>query len=216
MVLIRMLFELFVLGTIIIITHILMKTIYDVNLMNLLQPVWNNISKDLLYTAMVLFLFLECYKRYQSLRDFQSLKRLKYQYEHPIELIEFHKLWLERRIETLRFKMNTLKYFSLVPIMFLLSRDLIIEYMNLSLSAYSIILLVTILIYTAWLIRTYNQYVTVQKKITNYEEELLMIKNPELFILKNKELKRNIKVDNWRNPLPVSPRRSQSISKEIE
>lgn len=211
-----MLFELFVLGTIIIITHILMKTIYDVNLMNLLQPFWNNLPKDLLYTAIVLLLSLECYKRYQSLRDFQSLKRLRYKYEHPIELIEFHKLWLEGRIETLRFKMNTLKYFSLVPIMFLLSRDLIIKYMNLSLSAYSIILLVTVLVYTAWLIRIYNQYVTVQRKITNYEEEILMIKNPELFNLKNKELKRNMKMDNWKNSLPVSPRRSQSISEENE
>ncbi|WP_217993507.1 hypothetical protein, partial [Bacillus toyonensis] len=60
-----------------------MKTIYDVNLMNLLQPFWNNLPKDLLYTAIVLLLSLECYKRYQSLRDFQSLKRLKYKYEHP-------------------------------------------------------------------------------------------------------------------------------------
>ncbi|WP_242225360.1 hypothetical protein [Bacillus cereus group sp. BfR-BA-01380] len=182
------------------------------NLIDLLQPLWTNISKDILYTAMVLLLFLECYKRYQSLKDFQSLKRLKFKYEHPIELIEFHKLWLEGRLGTFKFKMNTLKYFSLIPIIFLLSRDLIIKYTNLSLSTYSIILLVTVLVYTASLIRTYNQYVVTQKKLTNYEEELLIIKNPELFIPKNKELKRGAEMDNWGNQLPVSPRRSQSIS----
>lgn len=201
---------------IVTVAHMLIKTIYDVNLIGLLQPLWNNLSKDILYTAIVLLLSLECYKRYQSLRNFQGLKKLKYKYEHPLELIEFHKLWLEGRIETLKFKMNTLKYFSLIPIMFLLSRDLIIEYMNLSLSTYSIILLVTVLVYTAGLIRTYNQFITIQKQLTNYEEELLIIKTPELFNLKNKELKRSGEMTNWRNPLPLSPRRSQTISEENE
>ncbi|MES1052119.1 hypothetical protein FOA24_23320 [Bacillus thuringiensis] len=176
--------------------HIFIETIYNVNLLTLVQPLWDNISKDLLFTVVALLLSLECYKRYQSQKFLEYVSNIKYNYEHPTKIIESHKLWIENRLEALRLKLDmSLKYSIFIPIIFLFSRDLIIKYTDISLKTYSIILIVTIIIFAVWIIKTYKQFTTIRSKLTKYDSELLWINNPDLFTRKYKEPERKISIE---------------------
>ncbi|OOR06242.1 hypothetical protein BW897_30975 [Bacillus cereus] len=176
--------------------YIFIETIYDINLLTLAQPLWDNISKDLLFTVVALLLSLECYKRYQSQKFLEYVSNIKYNYKHPIKMIESHKLWIENRLEALRLKLDMLlKYSIFIPIIFLFSRDLIIKYTDISLNTYSIVLIVTIIIFAVWIIKTYKQFTTTRSKLTKYDSELLWINNPDLFTRKYKEPKRKMAIE---------------------
>lgn len=189
-------FEFVVLGVVVTMAYMFIKTIYDVNLLTLVQPLWDNISKDLLFTVVALLLSLECYKRYQSQKFLEYVSNIKYNYEHPTKMIESHKLWIENRLEALRLKLDMLlKYSIFIPIIFLFSRDLIIKYTDISLNTYSIILIVTIIIFAVWITKTYKQFTTTRSKLTKYDSELLWINNPGLFTRKYKEPERKISIE---------------------
>lgn len=195
-ILFHMFFELVLLGVVVTMAYIFIETIYDINLLTLAQPLWDNISKDLLFTVVALLLSLECYKRYQSQKFLEYVSNIKYNYEHPIKMIESHKLWIENRLEALRLKLDMLlKYSIFIPIIFLFSRDLIIKYTDISLNTYSIVLIVTIIIFAVWIIKTYKQFTTTRSKLTKYDSELLWINNPDLFTRKYKEPKRKTSIE---------------------
>ncbi|OUB46338.1 hypothetical protein BK740_10125 [Bacillus thuringiensis serovar argentinensis] len=133
----HMFLEFVLVGVVVTMAYMFMETIYDVNLLTLVQPLWNNISKDLLFTVVVLLLSLECYKRYQSQKFLEYVSNIKYNYEHPTKVIESRKLWIENRLESLRLKLDILlKYSIFIPIILLFSKDLIIKYTDISLNTY--------------------------------------------------------------------------------
>lgn len=103
-----MFFEFVVLGVVVTMAYMFIKTIYNVNLLTLVQPLWDNISKDFLFTVVALLLSLECYKRYQSQKFLEYVSNIKYNYEHPTKVIESRKLWIENRLESLRLKLEVL------------------------------------------------------------------------------------------------------------
>ncbi|UIJ69606.1 hypothetical protein LW858_30990 (plasmid) [Bacillus cereus] len=201
--------------------YIFIETIYDINLLTLAQPLWDNISKDLLFTVVVLLLSLECYKRYQSQKFLEYVSNIKYNYEHPIKMIESHKLWIENRLEVLRLKLDMLlKYSIFIPIIFLFSRDLIIKYTDISLNTYSIVLIVTIIILAAWVIKIYKQFTTTRSKLAKYDSELLWINNPDLFTRKYKEPNRKISIEQEMSEMRfegrLSPRFLKSTKRQLE
>ncbi|MES1054459.1 hypothetical protein FOA24_38065 [Bacillus thuringiensis] len=191
-----MFLEFVLVGVVVTMAYMFMETIYDVNLLTLVQPLWNNISKDLLFTVVVLLLSLECYKRYQSQKFLEYVSNIKYNYEHPTKVIESRKLWIENRLESLRLKLDILlKYSIFIPIILLFSKDLIIKYTDISLNTYFIILIVTIVIFAVWIIKIYKQFTTTRRNLTKYDSELLWINNPELFTRKYKEPERKMVIE---------------------
>ncbi|MDR4919056.1 hypothetical protein RGU76_30135 [Bacillus pseudomycoides] len=191
-----MFFEFVLLGVVVTMAYMFMETIYDINLLTLVQPLWDNISKDLLFTVVALLLSLECYKRYQSQKFLEYVRNIKYNYEHPTKVIESRKLWIENRLESLQLKLDMLlKYSIFIPIILLFSKDLIIKYADISLNTYSVILIVTIVIFAVWIIKTYKQFTTTRRNLTKYDSELLWINNPGLFTRKYKELDRKISIE---------------------
>lgn len=195
-ILVHMFFEFVVLGVVVTMAYMFIKTIYNVNLLTLVQPLWDNISKDLLFTVVALLLSLECYKRYQSQKFLEYVSNIKYNYEHPTKVIESRKLWIENRLESLRLKLDILlKYSIFIPIILLFSRDLIIKYTDISLNTYSIILIITIVIFAVWIIKIYKQFTTTRRNLTKYDSELLWINNPGLFTRKYKEPERKMAIE---------------------
>lgn len=190
-ILVHMFLEFVLLGVIFTMAYMFIETIYDVNVLTLVQPLWNSISKDILFTVVALLLFLECYKRYKSQRFLEDVSNMKYNYEYPTKVIESRKLWIESRLESLRLKLDILlKYSIFIPIIFLFSKDLMIKNANISLNTYLITLFVTIVIFAVWVMKTYKQFTTIRRNLTEYNTELLRINNPELFTRKYNEPRR--------------------------
>ncbi|MGG0315126.1 hypothetical protein ABEY53_27730, partial [Bacillus mycoides] len=79
-ILVHMFLEFVLLGVIVTMAYMFIETIYDVHVLTLVQPLWNSISKDILFTVVALLLSLECYKRYKAQRFLENVSNIKCNY----------------------------------------------------------------------------------------------------------------------------------------
>jgi hypothetical protein len=109
------------------------------------------------------------------------LENSKNKYENPKARIEWSIANLNGQIDSLKLKVDILKSFSPIPILILFIGNLFEEGTFINLNSFSITVLVIILVYFAWLMNAYNQFVTIRKVLVHFEQEKIKLENENFF-----------------------------------
>lgn len=209
----KMLIEAFMLGLITLIVYIVIKDIYSINLFTAISSILKPIPSETLTIIFILIISRNFNKRYKFHRLLDVLENSKNKYENPQAHIEWSIANLNGQIDSLKLKVDILKSFSPIPILILFIGNLFEKGTSINLNSFSITVLVIILVYFAWLMNAYNQFVTIRKVLVHFEQEKIKLENNNFFdqkIRKTNYLHKDFK----KSEKSLSKLREPSFSKE--
>ncbi|MGN7197951.1 hypothetical protein ACTHS9_28495 [Bacillus mycoides] len=179
----KMLIEAFMLGLITFIVYNVIKDIYSINLFTSISSILKPIPSEALTIIFILIISKNFNKRYKFHRMLDVLENSKNKYENPKARIEWSIANLNGQIDSLKLKVDILKSFSPIPILILILfiGNLFEKGTFINLNSFSITVLVIILVYFAWLMNAYNQFVTIRKVLVHFEQEKIKLENENFF-----------------------------------
>ncbi|MFK4333457.1 hypothetical protein ABH955_004119 [Bacillus sp. RC240] len=177
----KMLIEAFMLGLITFIVYNVIKDIYSINLFTSISSILKPIPSEALTIIFILIISKNFNKRYKFHRMLDVLENSKNKYENPKARIEWSIANLNGQIDSLKLKVDILKSFSPIPILILFIGNLFEKGTFINLNSFSITVLVIILVYFAWLMNAYNQFVTIRKVLVHFEQEKIKLENENFF-----------------------------------
>ncbi|PFJ29317.1 hypothetical protein CN964_29800 [Bacillus cereus] len=184
----KMLIEVFILGLAAFVVYTVIKEMYNVDLILLINSILKPFLGDNVIFIMI-FLIIGIiikyfYKRYKFLEFLDFLDRLKTKYENPKARIEGCIAEVNGEIDSLKLKADILKSFSPVPIILLFIGSVFEKGTFINLNSYSLIVLATVLFYFWWLTNVYNKFSAARRELALYEKNLIKIENPDFFYQK--------------------------------
>ncbi|MGW6150871.1 hypothetical protein ACWFN4_26265 [Bacillus mycoides] len=177
----KMLIEAFMLGLITFIVYNVIKDIYSINLFTSISSILKPIPSEALTIIFILIISKNFNKRYKFHRMLDVLENSKNKYKNPKARIEWSIANLNGQIDSLKLKVDILKSFSPIPILILFIGNLFEKGTFINLNSFSITVLVIILVYFAWLMNAYNQFVTIRKVLVHFEQEKIKLENENFF-----------------------------------
>ncbi|HDR7992862.1 hypothetical protein COK77_08090 [Bacillus cereus] len=184
----KMLVEVFMLGFAAFVVYTIIKEMYDVDLILLINSILKSFPVDNVIFIMIFLIMgiiiTNFYKRYKFLEFLDFLDRLKTKSENPKARIEGCIAEVNGKIDSLKLKVDILKSFSPVPIILLFIGSLFEKGTVINLNSYSLIVLATVLFYFWWLTNVYNKFSVARRELALYEKNLIQIENPDFFYKK--------------------------------
>lgn len=177
----RMLIEAFMLGLITFIVYNVIKDIYSINLFSSISSILKPIPSEALTIIFIFIIARNFNKRYKFHRLLDFFENNKNKYKNPHAHIEWCIANLNGQIDSLKLKVDILKSFSPIPILILFIGNLFEKGTFINLNSFSITVLVIILVYFAWLMNAYNQFVTIRKELVHFEQEKIKLENENFF-----------------------------------
>ncbi|HDR4441319.1 hypothetical protein BK720_01655 [Bacillus thuringiensis serovar brasilensis] len=188
----KILIEIFALGLVAFVVYTVIKEMYDVDLILLINSILKPFPTDNVIFIMLVttigIITKIFYKRYKFLEFLDFLNQLKMEYENPKARIERCIAGVNGKIDSLKFKADILKSFSPIPIIILFIGRLFEKGTVFNLNSYSLVVLATVLFYFWWLIYIYNKFSVARRELALYEKSLIEIENPDCFYKKNSDL----------------------------
>ncbi|MEI4801997.1 hypothetical protein WAZ07_11795 [Bacillus sp. FJAT-51639] len=180
-ILVRMFVEFLMLAVVAFIVYKIIKEIYSINLVSLIQSILKPIPSGILISIIFLIITRVFYKRYKFIEFLDFLHETKREYENLQAHIEWYIVYVNSEIDLLKLKADILKSFSPIPIIILFIGSIFEKDAVMDLNLYSIMVLIVVLSYFGWLISVYNKFVIVRRKLAYYEQEIIQIKNKDFF-----------------------------------
>lgn len=180
-ILINMLFQTFGLGIITFIVYKIIKEIYGIDLLSLMQGILKPIRLELIVLSVSLIIIREFYKRYRFHQSLDHLYSISRDFENPKAVFEWSIVYINGEIDLLKLKVDILKSFSPIPIIVLFIGGVFEKSKIIDLNTYGIASLILILLYFGWLMTIFSEFSTLRRKLAYYEQHLIMVENKNLF-----------------------------------